>query len=84
MAAQPPSSPGEQQTLGLAWSIPVLLAVYIGLGFWLGGLLGSKFIGVIVGWLAGMGAVFYEIRKVLSNGSSVSRKRPAPSKGGAT
>ena len=54
----------------MAWTIPVLLAVYIGLGFWLGGLLGFKLVGVLVGWLAGMGAVFYEIRKVLRNNST--------------
>ena len=67
MTAQPPSRSGENKALGLAWSIPVLLAVYIGLGFWLGGLFGSKLVGALVGWLVGMGAVFYEIRKVLRN-----------------
>ena len=67
MTVQPPSQPGGNQALGLAWSIPVLLAIYIGLGYWLGGLLGFKLPGVLVGWLAGMGAVFYEIRKVLRN-----------------
>ena len=70
MTAQPPSRSGENQALGLAWSIPVLLAVYIGLGYWLGGLLGSKLGGVLVGWLAGMGAVFYEIWKVLRGNRS--------------
>jgi hypothetical protein len=83
MADQTPSSPSEQRTLGLAWSIPILLAVYIGLGFWLGGLLGSKLAGVLAGWLAGMAAVFYEIRKVLRNGSGESRTPPPP-RGGAT
>ena len=62
-----PSSLGGQRGIGLAWSIPVLFAVYIGLGYWLGGLLGSRLAGALVGWLAGMGAVFYEIRKVLRN-----------------
>ena len=65
-----PSSLGGQRGIGLAWSIPVLLAVYIGLGYWLGGLLGSKLGGVLVGWLAGMGAVFYEIWKVLRGNRS--------------
>ncbi len=70
------SSSNERQTLGLAWSIPVLLAVYIGLGFWLGRWFGSPIAGVLVGWVAGMAAVFYEIWKVLRSGSG-------PSKGGA-
>ena len=34
-----PSLLGGSSALGLAWSIPVLLAVYVGLGVWLGGLL---------------------------------------------
>lgn len=58
-----PSSFGSQRALGLAWSIPVLLAVYVGLGLWLGGLLGSKLVGALVGWGVGMAAIFYEIRK---------------------
>ena len=62
-----PSSLGGQRGIGLAWSIPVLFAVYLGLGSWLGGLLGSRLAGALVGWLAGTGAVFYEIRKVLRN-----------------
>jgi hypothetical protein len=62
-----PSSPAGQQTIGLAWSIPVLFVVYIGLGYWLGGLAGQRLAGVLIGWLAGMAAVFYEIRKVLRN-----------------
>lgn len=74
MTFEPSSPVGSRQSLGLAWSIPVLLLVYIGLGYWLGGLLGSKIAGTLVGWLAGMGAVFYEIRKVL---------RGQPPKGGA-
>lgn len=73
MTNTPPSSPGGPQALGLAWSIPVLLAVYIGLGFWLGQLLGSPLAGVLVGWLAGMAAVFYEIWKVLKHGSGSSK-----------
>jgi hypothetical protein len=84
MTVQPPSQPGGNQALGLAWTIPSLLLVYIGLGFWLGGLLGSRLAGMLVGWLAGMAAVFYEIRKVLWNGGDASRKPPAASKGGAT
>jgi hypothetical protein len=76
-----PSSPSGQRALGLAWSIPVLLAVYIGIGFWLGRWLGSPIAGVLVGWLAGMAAVFYEIRKVLNSGEGTA---PAPPKGGAT
>lgn len=73
MTNTPPSSPGGPQALGLAWSIPVLLAVYIGLGFWLGQLLGAPLAGVLVGWLAGMAAVFYEIWKVLKHGSGSSK-----------
>ena len=69
MTTSPPTSPGGPQALGLAWSIPVLLAVYIGLGFWLGQLLGSSLVGVLVGWVAGMAAIFYEIWKVLKRGS---------------
>ena len=60
-----PSSPSGQNLIGLAWSIPVLLAFYLGLGYWLGGLCGSPGLGLFAGWLAGMGAVFYEIRKHL-------------------
>ena len=67
MTVQPPTLPGGNQALGLAWTIPVLLLVYIGIGFWLGGLLGSRMVGALVGWLAGMGGVFYEIRRVLKN-----------------
>ena len=62
-----PAAPRGQPGLGLAWSIPVLPAIYIGVGYWLGGLFWSKLAGALVGWLAGMGAVFYEIRKVLRN-----------------
>lgn len=60
-----PSSPSGQNLIGLAWSIPVLLAFYLGLGYWLGGLCGSPGLGLFAGWLAGMGAVVYEIRKLL-------------------
>ena len=73
MTNVPPSAPGGPQALGLAWSIPVLLAVYVGLGFWLGRLCGSPLAGVLVGWLAGMAAVFYEIRKVLRTGAGSSK-----------
>ena len=73
MTNVPPSSPGEMNALGLAWSIPVLLAVYIGLGLWLGKWCGSPLAGVLVGWLAGMAAVFYEIWKVLKSGSGSSK-----------
>ena len=69
MTNTPPSSPGGPQALGLAWSIPVLLAVYIGLGYWLGKLGGAPVVGVLAGWLAGMAAIFYEIWKVLKRGS---------------
>ena len=68
MTAQRPTVPDGQQTIGLAWSIPVLLGVWCALGYWLGGLLGSRLIGLVAGWGAGMGAVFYEIRKVLHSG----------------
>ena len=70
-----PSSLGGSQALGLAWSIPVLLAIYVGLGFWLGGLLGSRLGGALVGWGLGMAAIFYEIRK------SVRRENDAPKQG---
>ena len=60
-----PSSPSGQNLIGLAWSIPVLLAFYLGLGYWLGGLCRAHGLGLVAGWLAGMGAVFYEIRKHL-------------------
>ncbi len=65
MTGQAPFFAGGQSAIGLAWTIPVLLAVYLGLGYWLGGLLGARLAGVVVGWLAGMGAVLYEIRKAL-------------------
>ena len=51
MTVQPPTLPGGNQALGLAWTIPVLLLVYIGIGFWLGGLLGSRMVGVLVGYI---------------------------------
>ena len=55
----------------------MLLAVYIGLGFWLGKLAGWPVAGVLAGWLAGMAAVFYEIRKVLKRESGSSKEGPA-------
>ena len=64
MENRDPSLFGSQRALGLAWSIPILLAVYVGLGVWLGGLLGSKLVGALAGWAIGMGAVIYEIRKI--------------------
>jgi len=67
MKEQPPSSFRGGQALGLAWTLPVLLLVYIGLGYWLGGLLGSKVAGVLVGWAGGMFGMFYEIRRVLKS-----------------
>ena len=67
MDKRDPSSFGGQRALGLAWSIPVLLAVYVGLGVWLGGLLGSRLVGALAGWAVGMGALFYEIRKIQRN-----------------
>ena len=70
MTTQSPLWSGGQQALSLAWTIPVLLAVYIGLGYWLGGLLGSHAIGLGVGWMAGMGGVFYEIRRLKRNETS--------------
>ena len=84
MTVQPPSLPGEHQTLGLAWSIPVLLAVYIGIGFGLGRWFGSPIAGVLGGWVAGMAAVFYEIHKVLRTGGGSSPKSSPPTGGGAT
>ena len=74
MTLEPSTPSGNRQTLGLAWTIPVLLIVYIGIGIWLGGWLGSRMAGALGGWVAGMGAVFYEIRKVL---------RKNPPEGGA-
>ena len=67
MENRDPSLFGSQRALGLAWSIPILLAVYVGLGVWLGGLLGSKLVGALAGWAIGMGAVIYEIRKIQRN-----------------
>jgi hypothetical protein len=84
MAVQPPSVPGGQTALGLAWTIPALLLVYIGIGFWVGGLLGSRIGGTLVGWVAGMAAVFYEIRKVLRNDAGPSRPTPSTSGKGTT
>ena len=80
MTDQPPSSFQGGQALGLAWTLPVLLLVYIGLGYWLGGLFGSKVVGVLVGWVAGMFGLFYEIRRVLksSRPPSSSVKEEAP------
>ena len=78
MENRDPSSFGGQRALGLAWSIPVLLAVYVGLGLWLGGLLGSKLVGALAGWGVGMGAIFYEIRKIQRNS-----RADSGSKGGA-
>ncbi len=83
MTVQTPSRPGGNQALGLAWTIPVLLLVYIGIGFWLGGLMGSRTAGTLVGWLAGMGGVFYEIRRVLKRAAGAPRP-PAGPGGGAT
>ena len=83
MTVQPPSQPGGNQALGLAWTIPVLLLVYIGIGFWLGGLMGSRMAGALVGWLAGMGGIFYEIRRVVKREAGASRP-PAGPGGGAT
>ena len=57
------SRPSGPAAVGLAWSIPVLLALYAGLGYWLGGLAGHRLAGLLVGWGAGMGAVIYEIVK---------------------
>jgi hypothetical protein len=84
MTVQPPSLPGGNPALGLAWTIPVLLLVYMGLGFWLGGLFGSRMVGVLIGWLAGMGGVFYEIRRVLRSGTGTRPPPPAAPRGDAT
>ena len=78
MENRDPSLFGSQRALGLAWSIPILLAVYVGLGVWLGGLLGSKLVGALAGWAVGMGALFYEIRKIQRNS-----RADSGSKGGA-
>ena len=80
MTSSPPSLSGDHRALGLAWTIPVLLLVYIGLGFWLGRLLGSQMAGVLLGWLAGMGGVLYEIRRTLRADST--RRPPPPSQEG--
>ena len=82
MTVQPPSLPDGQQALGLAWTIPVLLLVYIGLGLWLGGLLGSRIVGLLAGWGAGMGAVFYEIHR-LRRRDEARRISPDAPRGGA-
>ena len=37
----------------------------MGLGYWLGGLLGSRGTGLVLGWAGGMFGVFHEIRRVL-------------------
>ncbi len=78
MENRDPSLFGSQRALGLAWSIPILLAVYVGLGVWLGGLLGSRLVGALAGWAVGMGALFYEIRKIQRNS-----RADSGSKGGA-
>ena len=83
MTVQPSSRPGGNQALGLAWTIPVLLLVYIGIGFWLGRLMGSRMAGTLVGWFAGMGGVFYEIRRVVKRDAGAPRP-PAGPGGGAT
>ena len=49
-----PSSPSGHRLIGLAWSLPVLLAFYLGLGYWLGGLCGAHGLGLVAGWLAGV------------------------------
>ena len=81
MAVQSPSWSDGQQALGLAWTIPVLLAIYLGLGYWLGGLLGSHIIGLIIGWVAGMGGVFYEIRRLKRNESDQRTAKPSGKSG---
>ena len=78
MENRDPSLFGSQRALGLAWSIPILLAVYVGLGVWLGGLLESRLVGALAGWAVGMGALFYEIRKIQRNS-----RADSGSKGGA-
>ena len=80
MKDQLPSSFRGGQALGLAWTLPVLLLVYIGLGYWLGGLLGSKVVGTLVGGVAGMFGLFYEIRRVLklSRPPSLPTREDAP------
>ena len=65
MKELPPSSFRDSQALGLAWTLPVLLLIYMGLGYWLGGLLGSRVPGLILGWAGGMFGVVHEIRRVL-------------------
>lgn len=65
MQSNSPITSDDAQALGLAWSIPVLLAVYLGLGYGIGRWAGWPVAGVLVGWGAGMAAVVYEIRKVL-------------------
>lgn len=77
MTDQPSSWSDGQQALGLAWTIPVLLAVYLGLGYWLGGLLGSHVAGLVVGWVAGMGGVFYEIRRLKRHEETRTASRPS-------
>ena len=80
MKDQPPSSFRDSQALGLAWTLPVLLLVYIGLGYWLGGLLGSRVAGLILGWAGGMLGLFYEIRRVLkpTRPANASKREEAP------
>ena len=65
MKELPPFSFRDSQALGLAWTLPVLLLIYMGLGYWLGGLLGSRVAGLILGWAGGMFGVVHEIRRVL-------------------
>ena len=80
MKDQPPSSFRDSQALGLAWTLPVLLLVYMGLGYWLGGLLGSRVAGLILGWAGGMLGLFYEIRRVLkpTRPANASKREEAP------
>ena len=63
MTDHSPMFEGSRQAIGLAWTIPVLLAIYLGLGYWVGGLLGSHPAGLVTGWILGMGAIFWEIYK---------------------
>ena len=53
----------DTRAISLAWTLPIMLLVYLGLGGWIGKMAGAPVTGFITGWLLGMFAIFYEMRK---------------------